>query len=579
MREFLALKRYFRKYRWHIAVGIVALVAIDLLQLFIPRVLRFAIDGLAGGTIGLPGLGRYFLYIMLIALGIAVGRFWWRFLLIGSARRIERELRSDFYNHLTTLDVGYFDVHKTGDLMALAINDINAVRMALGFGVVILIDIFAVGAASLVMMLNISPRLTIYAVLTFPLIALLSTRFGRFIHTLFEKVQESFSVLTERVRENLSGIRVVKAFVQEEPESKRFEAFSKDYVTKNMRLIKVWGMFFPMIMFLAGVGEVVALGLGGGYVLRGEISIGSFVAFIAYLQMMVWPMIAIGRAINVFQRGAASQGRLNRVFEQKPAILGGSGPLYQVQGRIDFVHVSFTYRDKTRPALKDINLSIAPRQVIGITGPIGSGKTSLVNLLVRLYEPEQGEILIDGQNIIQFPLGQLRRQVAFVPQDTFLFSDTIKENITFGNRQATLEQVERASKIAQIHDEIMRFPDGFDTLIGERGITLSGGQKQRLALARALLLERPILVLDDAFSSVDAETERKILAGLRSELVNRTSIVISHRIFAIKEATRIIVLEQGQVVEQGTHQELVRLKGAYYGIFRTQQIEMKLEAL
>ena len=579
MREFLALRKYFKRYRWPILIGIIALVIIDILQLFIPRVLKFAIDGLAGGTIGLPGLGRYFLYIMLIAAGIAVGRFWWRFLLIGSARRIERELRSDFYNHVTTLDVGYFDSHKTGDLMALAINDINAVRMALGFGVVILIDIFAVGAASLVMMLNISPRLTFYAVLTFPLIALLSTKFGRFIHTLFEKVQESFSVLTERVRENLSGIRVVKAFVQEEPESKRFEAFSKDYVTKNMRLIKVWGMFFPMIMFLAGVGEVVALGLGGGYVLRGEISIGSFVAFIAYLQMMVWPMIAIGRAINVFQRGAASQGRLNRVFEQKPAILGGGGRLYQVQGRIDFVHVNFTYPDKERPALKDINLSIAPRQVIGITGPIGCGKTSLVNLLIRLYEPEQGEILIDGQSIAQFSLQQLRRQVAFVPQDTFLFSDTIKENITFGNRRATLEQVERVSKIAQIYDEIMQFPDGFDTLIGERGITLSGGQKQRLALARALLLERPVLVLDDAFSSVDAETERKILTGLGGELVNRTSIVISHRIFAIKEATRIIVLEQGQVVEQGTHQELVRLKGAYYGIFRTQQIEMKLEAL
>lgn len=579
MRELLALKKYFRKFRFHIVVGILALIIIDLLQLLVPRVLKFAIDGLTIGNIDLSRLGYYFLLIMLIALGIAIGRFWWRYLLIGSSRKIERKLRTDFYSHLTTLDVAFFDSHKTGDLMAHAINDINAVRMALGFGVVILIDIFAVGIASLIMMISISPRLTLYALLTFPLIAFLSTKFGRFIHILFEKVQESFSLLTERVRENLSGIRVVKTFVQEDPEIGRFERVSQDYVVKNMKLVKVWAMFFPMIMFLAGIGEVVVLGMGGRYVILGAISIGSFVAFIAYLQMMVWPMIAIGRAINIFQRGAASQGRLNRILDEKPRIVDGDRKIESVGGEIVFKNVNFTFSGKVCPALNNIDLHINAKEFIGITGPIGSGKTSLVNLILRLYEPQTGEIHIDGADIRNYGINYLRNQIAFVSQDTFLFSETIRKNIILGNRNAKREEVEWVTRLAQIHDEIMQFPDGLDTVIGERGITLSGGQKQRIALARALILNRPILILDDAFSSVDAETERKILSALKTELINRTAIVISHRIFAIREASKIVVLDNGKIVEQGTHAELIRRRGLYYGIFWTQQIEMKLESL
>ncbi len=579
MRELLALRKYFKKYFWQIFGGIVALVIIDLLQLFIPQVLKFAIDTLAQGR-ATPGLlGYYFLLIMIIAVGIAFGRFWWRYLLIGSARRIEKELREDFYNHLTTLDVSFYDTHKTGDLMAHAVNDINAVRMSIGFGLVILVDIFALGISSLVMMILISPRLTFYALLPFPLITFFSTYFGRFIHRLFEKVQESFSDLTERVRENLSGIRVVKLFVQEDAETEKFSGASQDYVDKNMKLWKILALFFPIIMGLAGIGEVIVLGLGGSYVIIGAISVGSFVAFMVYLQMMVWPMMAIGRAINMFQRGAASQGRLNRIFRTTPTIKSGDKTVPEIGAKIEFKSVSLIYQGKEKPALKEVELEIETGSFVGVTGPIGSGKSSLVHLLLRLYEPQSGVILLNGIDIKDYKIEELRKNIAFVPQDTFLFSEPIKDNILFGNQKADMSEVEKVAKIAEIYDEIMAFPKGFDTIVGERGITLSGGQKQRLALARALILKRPILILDDAFSAVDAHTEQKIVKNLRSEMANRTAIIISHRLFAIKEAKMVIVLDEGRIVEKGTHQELIKQRGLYYNIYRTQQLEMKLEKI
>ncbi|MEO0127439.1 MAG: ABC transporter ATP-binding protein [candidate division WOR-3 bacterium] len=579
MRELLALKKYFKKYFWQILIGVIALVIIDLLQLFVPRVLKLAIDALAQGRATPNLLGHYFFLIMVIAIGIAFGRFWWRYLLIGSARRIEKELREDFYNHLTTLDTSFFDTHKTGDLMAHAVNDINAIRMSIGFGLVILVDIFALGIASLVMMILISPRLTLYSLLPFPFIAFFSTYFGRFIHRLFEKVQASFSDLTERVRENLSGIRVVKLFVQEDAEIEKFKKVSQDYVDKNMKLWKILALFFPIIMGLAGIGEVIVLGLGGRYVIIGAISVGSFVAFMVYLQMLVWPMMAIGRAINMFQRGAASQGRLNRIFRTTPTIKSGYQSITNAEAKIEFRDVTFTYSGKEKPALSNINLVIEPGSFIGITGPIGSGKSSLVHLLLRLYEPQHGVILLNGIDIKEYKIDELRKRIAFVPQDTFLFSESIKDNILFGNQKASLQEVENVAKIAEIYDEIMEFPDKFETIVGERGITLSGGQKQRIALARALILKRPILILDDAFSAVDANTEQKIVKNLKSEMANRTTIVISHRLFAIKEAKLIVVLDEGRIVERGTHQELIKQRGLYYSIYKTQQLEMKLEKI
>lgn len=579
MRSLLKLLKYLSKYKVHLTFGVLALIIVDLLQLIIPRVLKRAIDGLAGATVGLSVLTNYFLIIIVIAIGIAIGRFFWRYLIIGSARKIERTLRTHLYSHLVTLDFTYFDTHKTGDLMAHAVNDINAVRMALGFGFIIFIDIFILGIAALVMMLNISSRLTLYALIPFPLIAIVSTRFGRVIHHLFENVQQSFALLTERVRENLAGIRVVKIFVQEGSEVKKFDGLSKDYIKKNLRLIKNWGMFFPLIMFLASIGQIIVLWLGGRYVIFGEISIGSFVAFVAYLQILIWPMIAIGWTINLFQRGAASQKRLNKIFDERPSIKSTGSSIDRVEGAIEFKGVTFTYHGKNEPTLSNVDLNISTKEFVGITGPIASGKTCFVNLILRLYEPQKGEILIDGKNIREFTIESLRKNIAYVPQDTFLFSDTIKENIIFGNRDVKQDDIERVTHIAQIYDEIMQLPEAFDTHIGERGVTLSGGQKQRLALARALLLNRPILILDDAISSVDAGTELKILENVKSELKNRTSIVISHRVFVLKDAANIIVFDRGKIIEQGTHKKLLESGGIYSSIFRIQQIEMKLEGL
>jgi ATP-binding cassette subfamily B multidrug efflux pump len=576
MRALLQLKKYLLRYKYHFIIGVIALIIIDLLQLLVPRVIKAAIDGLASGIVGLHGLARYFLIIMIIALGVAIGRFFWRYMIIGSSRRIERALRTDFYQHLLTLDFSYFDQSKTGDLMAHAVNDINAVRMALGFGFIILIDVFIIGIASIGMMISISPRLTLYGLIPFPVIAIISTRFGRLIHQFFEKVQESFAVMTERVRENLSGMRVVKVFVQEKGEIEKFEKLSRDYVTKNVGLIRIWSLFFPMIMFFAALGQAIVLLFGGQYVIQGIISIGSFVAFMQYLQILVWPMIAIGWSINMFQRGAASQGRLNKIFEQRSEITSGECNMDTLQSNIEYRDVSFTYQGKSEAALEHVSLTMSAREFIGITGRIASGKTTLVNLLLRLYQPQHGQILIDGTPIHEYSLSSLRGNIAYVPQDTFLFSDTIRVNITFGAPDALYRDIERVSRIAHVYEEIMEFPDGFDTRIGERGVTLSGGQKQRIALARALLLDRPILILDDAISSVDAETELKILEAIKHELKTRTSIVISHRVFVLKDATRIYVFDKGKIMEQGTHDDLLRARGIYHEIYTIQQLKMEM---
>jgi ATP-binding cassette subfamily B multidrug efflux pump len=577
MHSLLTLKKYLKRYKWHIVFGIIALIIIDFLQLVIPQVLRRAIDTLAAGKAALSLLAFYFLIILLLALGIAVGRFFWRYLIIGSSRRIERALRTDFYAHLLTLDFAYFDSHKTGDLMAHAVNDINAVRMAIGFGMIILVDIVIMGIAAFAIMLSLSVKLTLFVLIPLPVIAVVSTLFGRLIHRRFEKVQEAFATLTERVRESLSGIKVIKVFVQERGEIQKFDVFSRDYIEKNVRLIRVWGLFWPLIMFLAALGEVIVLWRGGMAVIFGEVSIGSFVAFIAYLQMLVWPMIAIGWAINLFQRGAASQARLNKIFSQKSRIKGGSMTLEHIEGGIEFRNITFTFQDKEQPVLKNISLTIKPREFIGVTGPIGSGKTSIVNLIMRLYEQQEGDIFIDGHNIRDLNTDNLRTAIAYVPQDTFLFADTIRENILFGNGHDRAEDIIRVTKIAGIHDEIMAFPRGFDTRIGERGVMLSGGQKQRIALARALLLQRPILILDDAVSSVDAETERDILRAISQDIRARTSIVISHRVFVLRDASRIVVLDKGEIVETGTHEELLERRGTYRNMYDIQQIEMKLE--
>jgi ATP-binding cassette subfamily B protein len=579
MKELIKLKKYVGRHKWKIMAGLLALILVDILQLFIPQVLKLTIDALAGGTATLSLIMTYGWWVIAIALGMGAGRFFWRYFIIGSARRIERELRQDFFSHLAFLDFSFFDEHKTGDLMAHATNDINAVRMALGFGMVILTDIVVLGIASLYMMFHISPRLSLYALIPLPFLSLVVAFFGQMIRKRFEQVQASFSELTERVRENISGIRVVKFFVQEEPEKQQFRESSRDYYAKNMKLVKVWGGFFPIMMFIASLSQGITFLAGGNLVIFGSVSLGEFVAFSAYLGILIWPMIAIGQAINVFQRGAASQGRLNRIFATRTEIADQPGcqRLERAQGRLEFKNVSFFHNGKSRPALKEISLKIEPQQLIGITGAIGSGKSTIVNLILRLYQHQSGKIFLDGRNISDYSMESLRGQVAFVPQDSFLFSDTIRENISFGRPEMKdFPELEKAARIAAIHEEISSFPRGYQTVVGERGVTLSGGQKQRVALARALLMDRPILILDDALSAVDADTERRILNQLSAEFSKRTAIVISHRIFAIQDADFVIVLEQGQIAEQGNHQELLALKGKYYEMYKLQQLEREL---
>jgi ATP-binding cassette subfamily B protein len=579
MKELFKLKKYLARHKWALLGGFSSLIAVDLLQLIIPDIMRRVVDDLAGGLVQPSRLLWYGAWAAGIALVIGIGRFFWRFFLIGTARRVERELREDLFRHLTTLDFAYFDATKTGDLMAHATNDINAVRMSLGFGSVILTDILVLGMAALFMMFRISPLLSLYALIPLPVLSLIVTLFGQMIRKRFELVQKSFSDLTEMVRENISGIRVVKLFVQERPEQERFRAASQDYLDKNMQLVWIWGTFFPLITLVASLAQGIALWYGGGQAISGRVSLGGYVAFMSYLGILTWPMIAIGRAIDIFQRGAASQGRLNRIFETQPRIADrpDATGLAGVKGQIEFRGVTYHHEGKTEPALSGVSFALQPMQTLGITGGIGSGKSTLVNLLLRLYQQQQGQVLLDGREVGEYTLPSLRSQVAFVPQDAFLFSDTIAENISFGRWPlASQSDIERVARLASVHEEILGLPQGYQTVIGERGVTLSGGQKQRIALARALLLDRPVLVLDDSLSAVDADTERKILDGLRAELEKRTAIVISHRIFAIQDADLIIVLDQGSIVEQGKHDELLEHKGKYYEMHQLQQLEREL---
>jgi len=578
VKELLALRKYLARHKWAILGGLFALVAIDLLQLAIPYIMKRVVDDLAQANATTERLLGYSLWVVAVALGIGVGRFFWRFCIIGSARRIEKRLRDDLFAHLATLDFTFYDERKTGDLMAHATNDVNAVRMSMGFGLVILTDIVVLGISSLFMMFKISPRLTLLALIPLPVLSVVVTFFGQMIRRLFERVQKSFADMTELVRENVSGIRVVKLFVQEGAEQMRFGSASEDYLHKNLTLVRLWGMFFPLIMFIASLSQGIVFLAGGRMTVLGEVSVGDFVAFSSYLGILIWPMIAIGQAINTFQRGAASQGRLNRIFEIRPAIRdlpdALPAPPAAEAGSIDFQDVTSYYNGKTSPALHDVSFRVSPRQTIGITGSIGSGKSTLVSLLLRLYEPAQGRVMVGGREVREYSLGALRSLVSFVPQDTFLFSDTIAENIAFGlDRMPEQEELERVARLASLHDEIAALPRGYQTVIGERGVTLSGGQKQRLALARALLSDKPILVLDDALSAVDADTERRILDALKGELKKRTALVISHRIFAIQNADLILVLDQGRIVERGRHKELLARKGLYHQIYQLQQLE------
>jgi len=579
MKSFRTLKNDFIANRLQILIGLIALLIVDVLQLFIPRVIKYVIDDLTLGIISPSRLLLYGLEVLILALGIGSFRYIWRYFLLGTARRIEKALRDRLFIHLQTLSSSYFSHTKVGDLMAHATNDIDAVRMSLSLGVVFLMDTIILGVLTIFFMIFIHPKLTLFAILPMPLITLITLLFSRSIHHRFEILQKTFASLTERVREAIAGIRVIKAYVLEERETEKLSHLSQDYIQKNLNVTKVWGMFFPIILFFSNLSMAIVLYLGGKLTIFQSISTGDFVAFMSYLGLLAWPMMALGWAINVIQRGSASMDRLNRIFEETPEISDSSdvirlGPL---KGRIEMRGLTFSPGNGGNPLLQDIHLTVEEGERMVVVGRTGSGKTILCNLVARILEPRQGYLFFDGIEIHEIPLEVLRKSVGYVPQDTFLFLDTIRENIAFGKLDATDKEIEEAARLAQIYDEIMEFPEGTNTVIGEKGITLSGGQRQRIAIARAILMNPPIFILDDALSSVDIQTEERILEGLEKFLQGKTSILITHRIAPLRRADRIIVLEQGRVAEMGDHNTLLSKGGIYTDLYWQRQLEEELE--
>ncbi len=572
------LKR-FAKYKWAVVVGIVSLLIVDGMQLVIPRIIKRAVDDLTTGALRREDLALYGFIVVGLALGIAGLRFYWRFLIIGTSRHVEEDLRNDIFRHLHKLSARYFAVTKTGDLMAHATNDIEAVRMSCGIGLVALIDALILGLATVGFMLALNVRLTLLALVPMPFIAFFTLRAGKLLHQRFEKVQATFSDLTERVRESVAGIRVVKAYSQEPYELERLASVGKEYVTRNVELVRVWGAFFPFITLLSSMSVVIVIYFGGRGVMLGAITTGDLVAFTSYLGILTWPMMAMGWVVNIMQRGAASMDRINRILETVPEIRDRDDAKDpgDVRGDIGFEGVTFRYEEGLEPALKDVNLSVPAGTTLGVIGRTGSGKSTICNLIVRLYDATSGSVTLDGRDVSSLTLCGLRSAVGYVPQDTFLFSDTIRENIRFGALNATDDQVLGAARAAGILEELREFPAGLDTVIGERGVTLSGGQKQRIAIARGLVTDPAVIVLDDALSSVDTATEEKIQRELKDALRGKTSIVVSHRISSIRGADQIVVVDEGRIVERGTHAELLGEKGLYASIYERQLLEAEME--
>lgn len=577
------LKPYFWRYRWEFLFGGVCVLMLNGIWAIFPQVIQRAIDGLN------HGVTRHKLLIYTLALiGVSAGKALFQFLtrwrLIGISREIEFDLRNDLFKHLEGLSYSYYQRTRTGDIMARATNDLNAVRMLLGPAIMYSANTIVFTAFAFFFMYRYSPRLTLYAFVPLPIVSVVIQYFGRKIHERFERIQAMFSDISAKAQENFSGVRVLRAFVQERSEIASFEKANQEYIARSLKLVRLMGMLWPTLELMLGLAIVLVLWLGGREVIRHNMdprlgmTVGDFVAFTTYMVQLTWPIIALGWVINIVQRGTASMQRINEIFAEKPEVtdvaaapaLGSAA----IGGEIEFRNLNFSYNG-TR-VLKDVNLRIPAGSSLAIVGPTGSGKSTLVSLIPRIYDAAPGMVWLDGRPIGGYPLETLRRNIGFVPQETFLFSESVGENIAFGALAANEEDIRAAARGASIATEIEEFPEQYKTVVGERGITLSGGQKQRTAIARAILRDPRILVLDDALSSVDTYTEEKILEHLREVMRGRTTLFISHRVSTVKNADRIAVLHSGSIVELGTHEELLARNGYYTDLYNKQLLEEEL---
>lgn len=582
MKELKLAWRYVRRHWWQYILGILALFVVDAVNVYVPQFAGEITNGLDQHTLGMDGVMGLVWKIVLIGVVIAIGRFCWRIFLFGAARSIEKEIRGDLFRHLSTLSARYYNEHKTGDLMAHFTNDLQAVRSLLGMTVISAFDATVMMVLVLwQMMTYVSPKLTMVAVIPLILIIFGDYFYGKLMHKRFIAKQEAFSTLTDQVQETVSGIRVIKAFVQERKELYAFAktvAFTRE---KNLGVVRLQALVMPLLDLVVGLSSLLTLVYGGYLAIYGEINVGQFITFNSYVTMLVWPMMAVGECITSVSQGLASLRRLCGIFDAKPDIVDSDrtdSSLTSLHGDIAINHLTFAYPDQPETTvLEDVSVTVRAGETLAVLGRTGSGKSTLPSLLMRLYDVPDGMITIDGHPLREIPLKVLRTNIACVPQDSFLFSDTLQNNIAFGSENKSLEAVEQAAKDACIHDNIIEFPDAYQTIVGERGVTLSGGQKQRSSIARALMKDAPILLLDDALSAVDTDTERQILNNLRRLRNGRTTIIVAHRISTIQDADHILVLDDGKVEEYGTHEELINNDGLYQSLYRKQQLEEQLK--
>lgn len=575
MNTFRFIFAYIKRHRFQYIAGIITLFVVDFVNIFIPQEIGKVTDGLESHSLSWNGVKQSLFIICLLGLILTIGRFLWRYFIFGAARVIEKELRNEMFGHLEKMSVEYYNEHKTGDLMTRFTSDLNAVRMAIGPAVISAFDASVMTVMVIFqMMYYVNVELTLLAIIPMLFICFGEIYYGKIIYKRFKARQEAVSNLTDFVQESFSGVRVIKAFVRERSELKAFTKANKATMEKNLDIVRLQSIVMPLLDVVIGASTLVTLVYGGYLVLYGKITLGRFVAFHQYINMLVWPMLACGESIQMFSQGGASVRRIKEVFEEKPEIFDSdtTEEIEKMEGNIVLSHLTFIHKGHTEPTLKDINLTIPAGTTLAVIGRTGNGKSTLVNLLLRLYNTKPGMILIDGRDINTIALKTLRENIAYVPQDNFLFSDTLKSNIAFGSEE-DMQAITKATKAACIHENIVRFPDGYETVVGERGVTLSGGQKQRSSIARALMKDAPILILDDALSAVDTDTEERILYNLKQTREGKTTILIAHRISTIQNADIILVLEDGEAKEIGNHNQLMLQNGIYRDMYEKQQLE------